>query len=574
MRVARVQGETPAGRVSRVSRAIGVLRPFAALAVLMAAGLWVAVFAQSVTARGETNTVAAGQSAAILVTAPAGTTVTLTATGAAPLPPPVTVVGNGREMRVTIGPFAQAGDYVIAVTGGGQAARVNMRVSFPAAEPPAGPAGNAGEAYRQAASSLLDSMNGIRTGLSRLPQGNPTVEETKREMDELQRQLEGIRARANETAAALDEYGQLLGQEGNASREGRDEFARLQHEITQVLNEDSRQMRELARDAGQTPDDPCVAAMAVTAALRGQSAVAASMQNGARDFGVRQHVTPGGDGADWARTTVNAGRPLRGEGTSQSSAAQWRAIKPKIDGLVASGAAANYTEAQRLISQASGDSGLGRFGEQQCLMFKGDWSGTTLVEALEKGQAFYGLQNDWTAHVELAAARSSGTSADAPVRGTLTGRGTAFKVINQLRTLYAGRPADMIEYLTSDPTPAQQASANFVASIEGTIRNNQMTLKIRPGGVDYAGRVTGKIAAVVIPKASPVPLVQTYDVSFQGGLWQLMRALGPNGVTERPLPITVGGGKRLVQADFPRNLSATGARGAFTIKIRLCAGCD
>lgn len=551
----------------RVNRFVAALAAVVTLA-------WVAASAQTVTARGETNTVAAGQAAVILVNAPAGVSVTVAATGPAPLPPPVTIVGTGREARVTIGPFAQSGDYVIAAVGGGQTARVNMRVSFPPPDQPMGPGGNAGQAYRDAASSLLDSMNGIRTGLSRLPQGNPTVEQTKREMDALQAQLEGIRARANETAATFDEYGNLLGQEANASREGRDEFARLQNEITQMLNEEARQMRELAREAGQAPDDPCVAAMAVQAALRGQSAVAAAMANGTRDFGVRQRVTPGGDGADWARSTVNGGRPLRGEGTSQSSAAQWRAMKPKIDGLIASGAASNYTEAQRLINQASGERGLGQFGEQQCLLFKGEWSGTTLVEALDKGQAFYGLQNDWTAHVELAAARSSGTSGDAPVRGTLTGRGTRFKVINQLRTLYAGRPADAIEYLTSDPTPAQQASANFVASIEGTIRNNQMTLKIRPGGIDYAGRVTGKMAAVVIPKASPVPLVQTYDVSFQGGLWQLMRALGPNGTTERPLPIIVGGGKRLVQAEFPRNLSTTGARGNFTIKVNLCAGCS
>lgn len=546
---------------------------WAALAAIVAVGSLVVVIAQTLTARAETNTVAAGQSITVIVNAPAGASVRAVATGPMPLPTPGTSVGTGRETRMTIGPFAQAGDYVITVTAGTETRRVNMRVGFPA-EPPTGPAGNAGQAYLGAASALLDAMNGIRTGLSRLPQGNPTVEQTKREMDDLQRELEGIRARATETASTLDGYGNLLNQETNATRDGVNEFTRLQNEITQNLNEQARQMRELAREAGEAPDDPCVAAMAVQSALRGQSAVAAAMANGARDFGVRQRVTPGGDGADWARNTVNGGRPLRGEGTSQSSAAQWQAMKPKIDGLVASGAAANYTEAQRLISHAAGADGLGRVGEQQCLMFKGEWSGTTLVEALEKGQAFYGLQNDWSAHVEIAAARSSGTSGDAPVRGTLTGRGTSFKVINQLRTLYAGRPADAIEYLTSDPTPAQQQSANFVASIEGTIRNNTMTLKIRPGGIDYAGRVTGKMAAVVIPKASPVPLVQTYDVSFQGGLWQLMRALGPNGTTERPLPIVVGGGKRIVQAEFPRSLSTAGARGQFTIKVRLCAGCD
>ncbi len=113
-----------------------------------------------------------------------------------------------------------------------------------------------------------------------------------------------------------------------------------------------------------------------------------------------------------------------------------------------------------------------------------------------------------------------------------------------------------------------------MVAVEGTIRGTQMTLKLRPGGVDYAGRVTGKIAAVVIPMASPVPIVQTYDLPFQGGTWQLMRAIGPDGTTERPLPITVSGDKRLVEASYPRTLTAPGARGNFVIKIRLCHGCE
>jgi hypothetical protein len=135
-------------------------------------------------------------------------------------------------------------------------------------------------------------------------------------------------------------------------------------------------------------------------------------------------------------------------------------------------------------------------------------------------------------------------------------------------------PAQSIQFLTVEPSPAQQEGATFVAALEGFIRGNQMTLKVRPGGVDYSGRVTGKLAAIVIPMASPIPLVQTFDVLFQGGNWQLNRALGPSGVTERPFNITSGGGKRIVQERYPRSLSSQGARGEFTINIRLCAGCD
>ena len=271
--------------------------------------------------------------------------------------------------------------------------------------------------------------------------------------------------------------------------------------------------------------------------------------------------------------SVTAGRPLRGEGTPQSSAAQWREMKTKIENLVATGQAASFGEAQRAVERATGDRGLGGYASRQCVKYTGKMSGSTHVEALEKGQAFYGLRNNWTARVELAAASTVQPGQDAPIRGVIRGEAQDFKVQNLLSTLYGGRPAKQILYLQTDPPAEQQSGALFVAAVEGSIRGNQMTLKIRPGGVDYAGRVTGKIAAVVIPMASPVPLVQTYDLPFQGGNWQLMRALGPDGTTERPWTITVSGDKRLVEASYPRTLSAAGARGNFTFKVKLCHGC-
>lgn len=543
---------------------------FAGACIGAPARLW----AQAVTVRVEVTTVSAGQSATLLVGAPSGASLTITTTGPAPVAP-VQAIGTGAEQRLSVGPFIQPGDYEITVVGGGRQARASMRVSFPPSDGSAASAGNAGHACRQAGDALIESLNGARQGLSNIPGREPTIEETKQAMDGLQRQLDEIRGRADETATTLDRYGELLNQEPNASRAVKDEFTRLQNEISQALNEQARQVIEFGRDASKPAEDPCEAAMAVATALHGSSSVLDAMQNVGPDFGRRQQVTPGGDGAEWARSRVTGGQPLRGEGTAGSSAAAWREIKNKIDGLVSSGAASSYSEAQKMIDRATGPSGLGGYSGRQCQKFTGDWSGTTSVEALDKGHAFYGLMNDWTAHVELAAARTSSTpTAEAPIRGTLVGRASNFKVINLLRTLYAGRPAKSIEYLTTDPTPAQQASATFVASIEGFIRGTQMTLKIRPGGIDYSGRVTGKLAAIVIPMASPVPLVQTFDVVFQGGNWQVTRAIGPSGTTERALTITVGGGKRMVQTEYPRLLSSAGAHGQFTIKIRLCSGCD
>ena len=74
----------------------------------------------------------------------------------------------------------------------------------------------------------------------------------------------------------------------------------------------------------------------------------------------------------------------------------------------------------------------------------------------------------------------------------------------------------------------------------------------------------------MIPLASPIPIVLTYEVPFEGGHWQLMRALGASGTTVQA--IVTSATKRVVDASYPRDLSATGARGHFTIRMHLCGG--
>lgn len=518
------------------------------------ASLTLVLAAQPVAVRLEPASVAAGQFATAVITAPAGTTVTVSTTAGGVAPQ--TIVATGQEQRVRLGPFTQHGDYQVTASSGAQRTQAALRVSFPQdSSAPASPSAP-GTAYQNAASALGDALNGARTGLSRLPQSQPTIAETKAALDDLQRQLADIRQRAQETDTAFDEVRRQLEKDENASREAKDEFSRLEREINQNLAEQERQVREFGRDAENPPADACAAAMAVVTALQGQRSTMNAMRGGVRD--------------------LSAGHGRREAGSTGTNAQAWRQIKAKIEDLVRTGQAGSYAEAERSIGQATSSSGLGGFTERQCDKFTGEWSGTTHVEALEKGEAFYGLMNDWRARVEIAAPRAdpANPGAERPLRGTLTGHATNFKVINQLRTLYAGRPAQHIEFLTKDPTAEQTGDATFVAAVEGSLHGTQMTLKIRPGGVDYAGRVTGRVAAVVIPMASPVPLVQTYDVMFQGGNWQLSRAIGPSGVTERPLTVTTGGDKRLVREHYPRTLSSQGARGRFTIDIRLCAGCE
>ena len=541
---------------------------------ILAAGLSAGAMQGTVALRLDRVEVMVGEPVTAQVTATAGASVTVTTTGPATIAP-VTAAGTGGAQPLTLGPFTQPGTYTVTAASGTGADRrqstATLRVTWGGGGEPV-MATRVGPAMTSATDALLEAINASRTSVSRLPATEPTIAETKAAIDALQAQLAEIRRRATEAAATIDAYGALVNQETNATREAKDGFSRLAREINQVLEQQAQQVAAFGRDAAAAPVDPCVAAMTIATALDGARASASAIQGAIRQFG-RERGTGAGDGAAWAQANVTAGRPLRGEGTPQSSAAQWREMKTKIENLVATGQAASFGEAQRAVERATGDRGLGGYASRQCVKYTGEMSGSTHVEALEKGQAFYGLRNNWTARVELAAASTVQPGQDAPIRGVIRGEAQDFKVQNLLSTLYGGRPAKQILYLQTDPPAEQQSGALFVAAVEGSIRGNQMTLKIRPGGVDYAGRVTGKIAAVVIPMASPVPLVQTYDLPFQGGNWQLMRALGPDGTTERPWTITVSGDKRLVEASYPRTLSAAGARGNFTFKVKLCHGC-
>jgi hypothetical protein len=69
-----------------------------------------------------------------------------------------------------------------------------------------------------------------------------------------------------------------------------------------------------------------------------------------------------------------------------------------------------------------------------------------------------------------------------------------------------------------------------------------------------------------------VPLVQTFDVPFQGGWWQVSRAIGPDSSTT--WDIIVENNTYKVDWQFTRDLSSPGALGHFTIKAELCSGCE
>lgn len=532
------------------------------------------------------TTITAGSIATVNVRTAAGAPVTVTAPASAGVRPATATVPPGGSLAVPIGPFTQPGEYRISVAAGSDSATATLRVEWPRGSgPPAqvrpGALGASVISALQASQQALDEAG---TGLGQMP-ADPGLEQARQNVQRLRSTMAGLQRQAEGFRDAAHQVEQGLSREPNADPAVVEQFNRFAADTERALRDQADQLIALGREASGPQADACVRAEVVATTLQAQEALTSLISGGMMEYlaDLARDQAPdfARDAASWARSRFTAGRPLASDSPavalSGSTAApragggdtQWENAKTALTYVRAGLNGGAWGVAQQLVSDAV-SGGINAFTERHCLTWSGDMSGSTHVEALEKGQPFYGLQNTWRARVRLSGARPATAGSPVAMRGMIFGRATEFKVVNQLRTLYGGRPAALIQYLTTQPNAAQSATAIFAVSIEGTAQGNRLAIKVREGKVDYAGRVQGKMAAVVIPLASPIPLVQTYEVPFQGGHWQLMRALGAGGTTVQP--IVTSATKRVVDASYPRELTAPGARGHFTIRMHLCGG--
>jgi hypothetical protein len=239
------------------------------------------------------------------------------------------------------------------------------------------------------------------------------------------------------------------------------------------------------------------------------------------------------------------------------------------------GAAKSFMEggpwaAAKSVIEDAVDIAIDAYSQTHCLIFKGRMSGHTHVKALDQGRPMYGLDNDWEGDVQLMCAKPSGTEPVAFL-GYLAGKAKSFKVTNSFRSLYEGRTGNF-QFLTGLPSLAARLSAVFMVPLEGTVVGDRLAVKARRRGIDFDGRVIAKLAVVIIPTGSSVPLIQKYDTPYQAGWWPVTRALGEGGMST--LSITMDGDKRTVKKEWSRDLSNAGAKGRFSLKVDLCAGCE
>lgn len=516
-------------------------------------------------------------------------TVIITITGPATVSGKTLNAGRDGSFAGEIGPFTTAGDYVITAAYGSERKTAQLKV-VPPAYSMTEPVGSLGDAYLQAVDSSDQALSAVENGLGAIPGNNPDIKKAKDDVERIKDTLKEVKQGMQTFAQAEKKFEETLSSEPNLDKEKMKEYEAYVRTNSQSVREQSERLIVLGREASAGQTDACVAVALAAATLHAQENLMSVMKSGVTDYitnwadpgnastssvmsflkpikdrflnGLRSKFEPPQTPEDQVENRTGAPEP-------ESLISHWGVVKSLFKAVRSFVTGGPWAAAKSLVQDAV-NVAIDAYTKTHCLEFKGKMSGHTHVEALEKGQPMYKLDNDWEGTVHIMGAKPSGTEPVA-FRGFIAGRAKNFKVTNGLRVLYGGKPGNF-KYLSGLPPLPVQLSAVFMVPLEGTVVADKMVIKARKGGIDYDGRLIAKLAVVVIPSGSPVPMVQKYDTPFQGGWWQVTRSLGEGGIAT--LPITMSGDKRKVIKEWSRDLSNAGAKGSFSISVDLCAGCE
>ena len=542
----------------------------------------------------ESGTILTGENAQVTGSADAGKKIVVTPTGPKPPRAVETTAAVSRSFSVEIGPFEESGTYTLTVTAEreGSADKERKVVFVEVIDPPPDAEESFETAYGQALDAAVEAsdqaLTGVQSGLDAIPGNDPNIKKAKDDVGLVREKIPELRRGIRQFVRAETLFEQTLQREPNLDRDAISEYQQSLSSNAQSLRQQSEQLIALGREASGGQTDACIGVALAAQALSAQKTLTELMKSGIKDY-----LT------DWAKSTdfdtakalpswlpVIKEKFLKGlksifeesaekqvlKRTSapgaESVVSRWDMLKALFNTAKGFAEGGPWGAAKAAIDDAV-DIAIDAYTQSYCLSFKGKISGHTHIEALDNGRPMYGLDNDWEGNAQIMCAKPSGKDPVA-FRGMLTGRAKNFKVVNGLRSLYEGKPGNF-QYLTGDPSTAQKLGAVFIVPLEGTVAGGRIVIKGKKGGIDFDGRVVAKLAVVIIPSGSPVPLVQKYDTPFQPGWWHLTRALGEGGMVT--LEITMDGEKRVVKKEWKRELSSAGARGNFSIKVDLCAGC-
>jgi len=556
----------------------------AILAVLCVFAISRSIQAAPLRAALRAASIVAGEKAFLSGQAAGGARIMVQVTGPASIPAVNATADAAGNYSLELGPFTAAGSYGLYVRAGSEQQLLVLEVQ----ERASGSALTAAaDQYAQALNRSVAAMEGavdrLAGEIGQFPRGDPDIARIERDLPQLRASVADLQRLVTRVVDLTPPLVFSLNEVQGVRPE-------VRSEMTQFYGEEESQLRPAAEGleqaganlAAQSASDWCLRAIYAKQLFAAVSLLAKTVGKRSVSGYVAGKLSSGAGASalDWFAGRFMARlpdslHPLPGTQASAIRNVQTgiSAIMPFLINPLATPWASIVTLAERAANEL-----LDAYMNRHCLTFRGRISGHVHVEALDKGIAFYGLDNDWTANATLTCAKPT-SDAPYPLKGLIDGRAKNFKADNRLYTIFPRALAAKL-FLSTPPSAPRQALALFIGSLKGTIRAGTIALNFERMQIDLLAGAQAKMTAVVVPFGSPAPEVKTYDVPYQNAAFDVSRAFGPEGIS---LPITselMPGGEshRRVRGTFTRNLSkgsanTMGARGTFTLKVDLCADC-
>jgi len=527
--------------------------------------------------------IVAGEKAVISGQAVANARITVQITGPTSIAPGSATADAAGNYSLELGPFTAAGSYGLYVRAGIEQQLLVLEVQ----ERATGSAlTDAASQYTQALNRSVAAMESavdrLTSEIGQFPRGDPDIARIERELPQLRASVVDL----HRVVAQVVDLTPPLVFDLNEVQGVRPE---ARTEMTQFYGEEESQLRPAAEGleqagasmAAQNATDWCMRAVYAKQGIAALAAVVKILSGSVNRYVAGKLTSGAGATAlEWffgrfGEHMPDALRPL-----PETQASLIRNVQTGIAAVMpyAINPLAQPWATIATLAERAGNELLDAYMNRHCLTFRGRISGHVHVEALDRGIAFYGLDNDWTANATLTYAKPA-SDAPYPIKGFIDGRGKNFKADNRLYTIFPEALAAKL-FLSTPPSMLSQAAAVFMGTLKGTIHGGKVSLNFERMQIDALDFLQAKMTAVVVPAGSQVPEVKTYNVPYQKAAFDVSRAFGPDGIS---LPITTelmpgGESHRRLQGTFSRNLSrgsadSMGARGTFTLKVDLCADC-
>ncbi len=518
--------------------------------------------------------IAVGFKTVVTGTAAPGARVAITVSGPGAVPAAAGSAGADGKIMIPVGPFPARGSYILKVQSGTEQRSFDLDVEDQVADSALAQAAQQFDrAHTELVAAVENSINVVETQVGRFSPNDPGIPQAREGLARLHRQCQDMAEVVTTIIRGNAEFAALIGRPYfRPSREGWEQYYRQGAVDADALRARLNGVADPAEF--EHLSDWCARALQAKAVCMVIGAVVERLRGTLREF-LAEKVTGFLAGA-------LAGQALYLANQGQGTQFQEQIVTSTASSF-AEGAFAVMTKGLArvkwdLILEAADyvvNLGLDVYMNARCLSFSGRMAGHVHIEALEKtGAPYWGQDNDWEGDVTLTCAKPE-SSAPVPIWGLIYGKGKNFVGTNQLATLFPKGTLATTLFLTTQPRKLNQALAFFCLRLEGTVAGNTLTLKSGSTWVDMFNGMFSRFTSIVIPAASPIPLVQTHNIPFQNAGWQLSRTLSREGTQYLISMEYIGTDqtRRRVKGPKSRELTNPGARGRFTWKIDLCAGC-